>query len=107
MTAIYVVDRIARLSGRAQEILEAYMRDYAPGARSRGMMLEHTLMHPPVLLRAGARNRLTFIWSLADLDAWWRMRMSASGDPAVTAFWQGISPLIAGHERSFHKDADI
>lgn len=45
---IYIVDRIVLAPGSAQRFIDAFLDDYAPGARSRGMSLERILVSPPV-----------------------------------------------------------
>jgi len=104
MALIFVVDAITAQPGKAGAVLDAYMRDYAPAARERGMTLEQKLITPPIVLKGSGMNRLTFIWSLPSLDGWWRMRFTAAFDPRITAFWTALKPLIANRERHAHEE---
>jgi hypothetical protein len=101
---IFIVDQIDALPGQAGAVREAYLADYAPGARGRGMSLLHEWITPPIAIQEhGAR--LTFVWTVADVEGWWRMRLGATLDPGIDAFWGRLAPLIAGRERTFHEAA--
>ena len=45
---VYVVDELVAKPGDGRVLLDAYMADYAPGARARGMTLEQVLVSPPL-----------------------------------------------------------
>lgn len=65
------------------------------------MTLDKALVSPPVVLEDG-QNVLTFIWTVPDLPAWWKMRIEGSMDQEALAFWAAIEPDIQGRERTFH-----
>jgi hypothetical protein len=102
---VYVVDRLISKPGQARAVFDAYMRDYVPGARERGMVLERSLLAPAIILRGNQTNRLTFTWSLADVQAWYGMRFGALTDPRVPAFWNKISSMVEHRERTMHQEA--
>jgi hypothetical protein len=103
--SVYVVDRLTAKPGQAKAVFDAYMRDYAPGARERGMVLEQGLLDPAIFRRGDGVNRLTFTWSLAGIQAWYGMRFAALADPRVAAFWSRISSMIQHRERTMHQQA--
>lgn len=96
---IAIVDRIEVRGPDAAAVRDRYLAAYAPLARRRGMTLCHALMSPPVALREGA-NILTFVWTVPDLPAWWRMRLAGARDPNVAAFWRGLDADIVSRTRT-------
>ncbi len=82
----------------------AYLQEYAPSARERGMVLLHDWLSPALLLKEG-HARLTFIWSVAGMEGWWQMRLTASFDPTIEAFWQKLRPGILARTRRFYEAA--
>lgn len=103
--AAFIVDSLTPLPGEALEVLDRYLAGYAPQAEARGMALRHRWMTPPVLLGSGSSNTLTFVWSVEGVPGWWRARLSAVADPGVTAFWTGVTPLLAHRTRRVHGEA--
>jgi hypothetical protein len=104
MAKIIVTDIIDAAPGQAGAVHKAYMDDYAPTARARGMELQDALISPPILL-AEQSNRLTFIWSVPDTPGFWKQRLGGAGNPAVRGFWARIAPLIVWRDRRAHEEA--
>ena len=100
MTTLYVVDDIDARPGEAQALLRDYLERYAPGARSRGMVLERVLVSPPVWLADGS-NTVTITWTLPGVPAWWHMRAQAGADAAVAAWWREADARVVRRERRF------
>jgi hypothetical protein len=104
---IYIVDQVTTKPGKAQEFLDIYMADYAPGARERGMTLVHRWVSPPMWLKEQS-NTLHIIWSVQGAKAWWAMSHGSRRITAVKEFWENIKPLIESRHRSFSSDvADV
>lgn len=103
---VYVIDQVTPRPGMAQQLLAAYLERYAPGAKARGMTLEHSWVAPPVWLADGS-NTLTFVWSLQGAASWWATTAAARQDPAVTDWWWNeAAPMIASRQRSFASSPD-
>lgn len=98
------MDTIDARPGEAEKVREAYLREYVPGAKDRGMTLLHEWTSPPLLMEE-ISLRLTFVWSVPDVDGWWSMRLASSSDSSVREFWKRLEPLIEGRERRFHQAA--
>jgi hypothetical protein len=105
MSAVFIVDTLTALPGKADEVLNRYLADYAPEAEARGMSLRHRWLSPPVGLGPAASNTLTFVWSVEGVAGWWRARLAAVTDPAVAGFWAGVAPLLADRSRRVHGEA--
>ncbi len=105
MDDVFVVDSITVKPGQARNVLDAYLSDYLPHAAERGMKLLHSWVSPPMALHGSHSNTLTFIWSVAGTQGWWQMRLTATYDPSVDAFWAALAPLITERSRTFHAEA--
>ncbi len=103
---ILIIDAIVARPSQARAVYAAYMAHYAPDARARGMTLRHRLIAPPLELGSEAANTLTFIWSVADVAAWWKARLTAASTASVVRFWQELEPLIVSRERRCHAEMD-
>lgn len=101
MSRIIVLDEAWPLPGQVEAYRDAYLADYAPGARQRGMTLEAVLLSPPFILAEGG-NRLAFVWSLPDIPAFWQMRFTE--DAGKQAWWDRGATMTHRQERSFHTD---
>jgi hypothetical protein len=101
---VFIVDAIDAQAGQIGAVREAYLNEYAPGARERGMVLQHDWLSPPLALKSG-RSRLTFVWAVAGVEGWWRQRFAAGFDPGVEAFWRRLEPMIVRRERTIHEAA--
>lgn len=102
---VFILDEVVVKPGRAQAYVEAYRRDYAPGAERRGMRLESAWRNPPVMDFPTSPTTLYFLWSVADLNAWWSMRLSrtpAGGDERFEklAFWNAVEPMTLSRKRN-------
>jgi hypothetical protein len=101
MTRIYILDEIEPKPGGVEAYRSAYLADYAPGARARGMALEAVRLSPPVELPAGG-NTLSFLWSVPDVAAWWAMRLAGEAEKA--AWWARSAELAISRSRRYLTD---
>ncbi len=60
---IYVVDRVVTKPGCARKFVEAYVAEYVPGGRRRGMTLDRILVSPPVWFDEDC-NTVTITWTV-------------------------------------------
>lgn len=98
---IYIVDQITSKPGTGRLCLDAYMQRYAPGARERGMTLEHTWVAPPVWLDDGS-NTLFFVWSVKGVSQVWATLVGPRRTSAAEEWWwKEIAELISSRERFF------
>ena len=95
---IFLLDQLVSSAGQGKSLHDLYLADYAPGATTRGMTLEQTLVSPPLWLTDGV-NRLFFLWSLADTAAFWRKNNLGRRDPEVVATWARIDALCESRRR--------
>ncbi|MCV7285511.1 hypothetical protein H7J87_09240 [Mycolicibacterium wolinskyi] len=102
---VYVVDRVLTKPGRAREFVGRYLAEYAPGARDRGMTLEHVLVSPPIWFD-DAPNTVTVTWTLPSPLAWWQMTWKGRPDPALGEWWTDIGELVHERSRSVAASAD-
>lgn len=96
----YVLDEITCKPGKAQAMLDTYLKEYAPGARERGMELDRVLVSPPMWLEEQP-NTLHITWKLAGAPGFWAMSYQGRRNPAVKGFWDGVEPLIEKRSRRF------
>ncbi|WP_246398046.1 hypothetical protein [Mycobacterium vicinigordonae] len=97
---VYVIDRVVTRPGCARRFVDAYLAEYAPGARQRGMTLRDVLVSPPIWFDDDV-NTLTITWTLPSVQAWWEMTWQGRPDPRLGQWWSGISELVAERTRSF------
>jgi hypothetical protein len=98
---VYIVDQITPKPGAGRSFLDAYMQRYAPGARERGMTLEHTWVAPPVWLEDGS-NTLFFVWSVKGAKEVWSSLFSARRLSSVDDWWwKDAAEMIVSRERFF------
>jgi hypothetical protein len=100
---IYILDEIQPKPGGVEAYRHAYLAEYAPGARARGMTLEAVRMSPPVELPEGG-NRLVFLWSVPDVQGWWRMRIGSDAEKG--AWWARSAELAVSRARRYLTDLD-
>ena len=98
--AIFIIDELVARPGEGRGLLDHYMARHAPGAKARGMALERVLVSPPVWMD-DQPNTLTFVWSVVGVEGWWGMRLAASADPEVAAFWDAAGDRLLSRKRSF------
>ncbi|WP_301123423.1 hypothetical protein [Mycolicibacterium fortuitum] len=102
---IYIVDQILTKPGKARALVDRYLAEYAPGARERGMSLEHVLVSPPIWFD-DAPNTVTVTWSLPSPLAWWQMTWQGRTDPDLARWWSDITDLVQERSRSVAAPAD-
>lgn len=106
---IFVVDRVMTRPGRAREFVDAYLADYAPGARRRGMTLERILVSPP-LWSDDQANTVTVTWTVDGVGAWWDATRAGRGDPTPARWWAAMDELIVERSREMaaaHEDVEV
>jgi hypothetical protein len=96
----YVLDEITCKPGKAQAVLDAYLADYVPDAKARGMVLDRVLVSPPLWLE-DQPNTLHITWTIAGAPGFWNMSFQGRRNPAVRAFWDGVEPLVETRSRRF------
>jgi hypothetical protein len=101
---ILILDEIVVKPGLADAYATAYRRDYAPGAERRGMRLDGAWRNPPVQDFEGVPTTLYFLWSVADVPAWWRMRLSRTPEGLderfeKLAWWQEAEAMTVSRKR--------
>ncbi|NEW42656.1 hypothetical protein GV794_27565 [Nocardia cyriacigeorgica] len=97
--AIYIVDEMVAPPGQGRAFLDRYLRQYAPGARDRGLVLDRVLVSPPVWLNEQS-NTITVSWTVHGAERWWRQRLGASRDPEVAAWWRTADDLLVSRRRT-------
>jgi len=97
--AVYIVDEMEVVPGRAREFLASYLERYAPGAGERGLTLDRILVSPPVWL-ADQSNTVTVTWTVTGADAWWQQRWAAGRDPEVAAWWAAADECLVSRRRT-------
>ncbi|WP_170304667.1 hypothetical protein [Croceicoccus estronivorus] len=100
---IFILDQFESHPGDG-EALHAFCHErYVPGAIARGMTLVHSLVSPPLWLDDGA-NRLFFLWSLADAEAFWAKNNLGRRDPDVHELWAELDCRVASRRRDTMAD---
>ena len=102
---ITVLDVLAVLPGRLDEVRRIVRDDYAPLVEPLGMQLTRCWIHPGVEL-VDRPVELLLLWDLPDVASFWRARTVAARDPRVLAFWDAVTPLLATRERKVLCDPD-
>ncbi len=102
---VFVIDRVVTRPGCARRFVDAYLADYAPGARARGMRLRDILVSPPIWFDDDV-NVITATWTLTNARAWWEMTWKGRPDPALGEWWSRIGELVTERSRSFAAAAD-
>jgi hypothetical protein len=100
---IYILDEIQPLPGGVEAYRQAYLAEYAPAARGRGMTLEAVRLSPPTELVEGGAT-LSFLWSVPDVAAWWAMRLAGEADKK--AWWTRSTELAVSRTRRYLTDLD-
>ena len=95
---ISVLDVLSVAPGRLDDVHRRVRDELAPLMAELDMHLLRTWMTPAVEL-LDRPTELLYLWDLADVAAFWRMRTVAAGDPRVLAFWDGVDPMITRRER--------
>jgi hypothetical protein len=97
---VFVIDRVVTRPGCARKFVNAYLAEYTPGARTRGMTLRDVLVSPPIWFEDQS-NTVTITWTLSSPQAWWEMTWKGRSDPTLGEWWSQISELVAERSRSF------
>lgn len=101
MSRIYILDEVKPKPGGVEAYRTAYLAEYAPGARTRGMTLEAVRLDPPVELAEGG-NVLSFLWSVPDVQGWWKMRIGSDAEKG--AWWARSDELAVSRTRRYLTD---
>ncbi len=112
---IYILDEIVVAESQLPALRQAYLERYAPAARGRGMLLEGAWRSPPVAID-GRQATLHFLWSVADISAWWGMRLGTAranakldvgieGDTDKASWWRYVDAMAVSRKRTFMVDA--
>ena len=96
---VFVIDRVVTRPGCARRFIDAYLAEYAPGARGRGMTLRDVMVSPPIWFDDDV-NTVTITWTLSDVLAWWEMTWKGRPDPSLAEWWSRISELVQERSRS-------
>ncbi len=104
-STIYIIDRIVLEPGRARAFIDAYLDEYAPGARERGLTLERVLVSPPAWIDSEP-NTLTITWTVDGPREWWAAAVKGRHDPGPAQWWDSVSPMIIERTRSMAAAAD-
>jgi len=103
---IFIVDEVTPHPGRAEEFLRLYMERYVPGARARGMQLEHTWVSPPMWLRDRS-NTLSIVWSVEGPREVWATFTSGRLDQSLVSWWwEEAAALVQTRTRRIMSEAD-
>jgi hypothetical protein len=102
-TKVYLLDEMTPRPGMWDKCRGAYLNEYAPGARSRGMVLEQVWATPPFPLqeRTGL-NSLMVLWSVGSAAEYWQMRLQA--EAAKAEFWGRVVNMTVARHRSVLSD---
>jgi len=102
---IYVVDRVVTKPGCARKFVDAYVTEYVPGGRRRGMTLDRILVSPPIWFDDDS-NTVTVTWTVDGVGAWWEMTRRGRRDPGLGEWWSKMEELILERSRSMAAEAD-
>jgi hypothetical protein len=111
---IYILDEIVVQQAESARLRDAYMEQYVPSAKSRGMTLEGAWRSPPIEL-ADRTMTLHFLWSVPDVAGWWGMRLGAAranpdldvaieGDEEKARWWGFVDSVATSRKRTFMVD---
>lgn len=98
---IHILDEIVVRPGLADAYRDAYIAEYAPLAKARGMTLV-SLLRTPVAEIAGAPATFFIHWTVPDARAWWAMRVRDID--AKTDWWAGAAAMTISRRRLFLSD---
>lgn len=101
---VYVTDIVVTKPGRARDFVDAYLREYAPGARERGMALERIVVSPPIWF-PDESNTVVATWVLDGAEGWWEMTWRGRTDTALRAWWAAADELVLSRTRSTGAEA--
>lgn len=96
---LFIIDRVVLRPGTARAFIDAYLADYAPGARERGLTLERILVSPPVSIE-GEMNTVTATWTVSGTAGWWAAAVGGRHDPGPARWWEAVAPMVVERSRS-------
>lgn len=103
-TKMYIIDQILCKQGDGSRFLRYYMDNYAPGAKDRGMTLEHTIVSPPVWA-AEVPNTLIIIWSVQPgAMGWGGMASKSRWNPEIPKFWKKVDGMVQSRHHYISAD---
>ncbi len=102
---IYIVDQVVVRPGRAPEFIDAYLHEYAPSARERGLTLDRVLVSPPAWID-GENNTVTATWTVSGPGDWWAAAVRGRHDPEPSRWWESVESMIVERTRSMAASAD-
>ena len=96
---VYLLDEMTPRRGMWDTCRDAYINEYAPGAKSRGMVLEQVWATPPFPLHeTTGLNSLMFLWSVGSTAEYWQMRLQAEAEKEE--FWGRVVSMTVARHRS-------
>lgn len=96
---VHIIDRVEVRPGHGQEFVDAYLSEYVPRARARGLALAHVLVSPPVWID-DEPTVVTAIWSADGPPGWWKAAIAGRYDPESAGWWERMDHLISERTRS-------
>ena len=102
--SVFILDELELRPGMLAPFRKAFLAQYAPGARQRGMRLLHTWVTPPVELETGG-TKVVLVWQLDGVSGFWTMR-SQNGGPETAAWWQNCEQFVVSRTRRYAVEAD-
>ncbi|OKH84544.1 hypothetical protein EB75_04335 [Mycobacterium sp. ST-F2] len=106
---IWIIDDITVNPGQGPAFVDAYMKQYVPGAIKRGMTLANRMVMPCEWLVDGEPNpnRILFVWTVPDALGVWGFKFAGRNDPAVLSWWRDKAPkLCKSRSRMILADVD-
>lgn len=96
---VHIIDRVEARPGCGREFVDAYLAEYVPRARARGLTLDRLLVSPPVWMD-DEPTVITAIWSAAGPAGWWKAAIDARYDPESAGWWDRVAPFVRERTRS-------
>ena len=96
---VYMMDEMVIKPGMLKQYIEAYNREYAPGAKARGLKLVGSWIAPPLELQ-GESNTFVVLWAMDGVEGFWNQRKGAQ-TPAVRAWWEKAEAWQVSRTRRF------
>jgi L-rhamnose mutarotase len=100
---VHVMDGLQVRPGRMDEVRRRVDADYEPLAHAAGMRRIHTWISPAVELD-DQPTELFIVWEVDDVDGYWQAKRASAADERMSAFWEGLAPLLAGRTRRIMAD---
>lgn len=102
---VFILDEIVVKPGMAPAYRDAYEQRYVPTAQQRGMQRVGSWRNPPLQDFDELPTTFYFLWSVTDVQGWWRMRMSRNADGSDQRFekhrwWQESDRMTLSRKRT-------